>query len=70
MAGVVWGLTVPWIGGAGLATCLGRNAVREFLRRWANRRVVIFLVFATALALVEEGRSLSPTETRVPNDPF
>jgi hypothetical protein len=54
MSGMLWGLDLLWIGGAGLLSVFGRDAVRAFVQGIALPEGLKFWLFVTGLALVEE----------------
>lgn len=54
MSKMLWGLTLLWIVGFGVASVALRDKVRDFGRRNAGNRVAIFFGFVTLLALLEE----------------
>lgn len=54
MARMATGLSVLWIGGCGLLSLWGRDAIRRFTCRAPLPPPLTFFLFATLLALVEE----------------
>jgi hypothetical protein len=54
MAGMLWGLNVLWIGGAGLLTLLGRDKARDVFRLPPRYFGLKFFLLFTLLALIEE----------------
>jgi hypothetical protein len=54
MAGMVWGVCLLWIGGCGLLSTIGREAVCRVIRRVPLAAPITFFLFATLLALIEE----------------
>jgi hypothetical protein len=54
MAGMLWGLNVLWIGGAGLFTLWGRDRIRDVFRQPPRYFGLKFILLFTLLALIEE----------------
>ena len=54
MAGMMWGLNVLWIGGAGLLSLRGRDAIRDLARRLPGHPNLKLFLFMTLMALIEE----------------
>lgn len=55
MAGMLWGINIFWIGGAGALSIWIRDPARSVLQRSPRLASLKFVLFATALALIEEG---------------
>jgi hypothetical protein len=54
MAGMLWGLCLIWIGGCGLISIFGCDVVRRIIHRVPLPPSVMFFLFVTVLALIEE----------------
>lgn len=54
MSGMLWGLNVLWIGGAGLVTLRWRDTARALFQRSPHQFAIRFFLFVVVLALIEE----------------